>query len=436
MFAGPRKSITSLFLGDAEQQLIGREISHPTKAVATRAWAENQKMNTTNKAEHTDDNILQTELRHAHMSLLAERARVQDLESQLKSLMEQKYSNQSNIIDQLRTSQDKLREQLHLVIQSKMDLCESTSLEIERLRIIIAELTSHLTKAKGGASTINIDAILSKYNMNSQSNRHDKYNDQDHEDRKDNEQEDIDNRGLEEQLNNPRQYNEKLPPHLRPFPHRDISRIDIRTITKGDLITYPDPFAAVDLKYTGYKYLRDTNKWTKFTSSNISSTVFETRLGNHENIIGLEQAVLSMTKGEVARVWVPSRLGYGVHGAEPLIPPNTDLVFELTLVEIRNDFAISNQDDSDPLDPHQLAHIQQDDDGINANPMSETQYAAPHSQLTTNNLNTLNNMNNMNQNEETMPFQHDNQYNAQENELLGYDVDEYGANQQNSFQVL
>merc|ERR1712129_458187 len=51
-------------------------------------------------------------------------------------------------------------------------------------------------------------------------------------------------------------------------------------------------------------------------------------------------AVLSMTKGEVARVWVPSRLGYGVHGAEPLIPPNTDLVFELTLVEIRNDFAM------------------------------------------------------------------------------------------------
>ncbi len=31
----------------------------------------------------------------------------------------------------------------------------------------------------------------------------------------------------------------------------------------------------------------------------------------------------------------------------------------------------------------------------------------------------------------------DNQaYNSQENELLGYDADEYGSNQQNSFQVL
>merc|ERR1712154_412947 len=95
--------------------------------------------------------------------------------------------------------------------------------------------------------------------------------------------------------------------------------------------------------YTGYKYLVDSNRWTKFTSTNISSTVFETRLGNHENIIGLEQAVLSMTRGEVARVWVPSRLGYGVHGAEPLIPPNTDLVFELTLVEIRNNDAFMQQ---------------------------------------------------------------------------------------------
>eukprot|EP01083_Nonionella_stella_P305629 1066919_1 len=116
------------------------------------------------------------------------------------------------------------------------------------------------------------------------------------------------------------------PKTLQQFPHDNASRIDVRTVTKGDLVTYPDPFASVDLKYIGYKYLRETNKWTEFTISDHASKVFETRLGNYENIIGLEQAVLSMTKGEVVRVWIPSRLGYGVHGAEPLIPPNTDLV--------------------------------------------------------------------------------------------------------------
>merc|ERR1712130_876229 len=173
---------------------------------------------------------------------------------------------------------------------------------------------------------------------------------------------------------------------------------------EGDGSTYPDPFAAVDLKYTGYKHLVESGKWIKFTSPNISSTVFETRLGNHENIIGLEQAVLSMTKGEVARVWVPSRLGYGVHGAEPLIPPNTDLVFELTLVEIRNDFAMQQQ--SQQQVNEQQYDIDNDDDNNNELQLDEHE-------LTTNNLNTLNNINDN--------FDDD---------------DEYNANPQNSFQVL
>eukprot|EP00485_Elphidium_margaritaceum_P005731 CAMPEP_0202688294 /NCGR_PEP_ID=MMETSP1385-20130828/3812_1 /ASSEMBLY_ACC=CAM_ASM_000861 /TAXON_ID=933848 /ORGANISM="Elphidium margaritaceum" /LENGTH=406 /DNA_ID=CAMNT_0049343229 /DNA_START=366 /DNA_END=1586 /DNA_ORIENTATION=+ len=334
------------------------------------------------------------EIKHAHMSLLAERARVQELEEQVKTLMNQKYTNDSNIIDQLRSSQDALREQLHIVAQSKIDLCESTALEMERLRIIIAELTNHLLQFNGGGSNkIDIDAILSKYNTQiadyklassashlSTSQRITSSNigrpalgalDQASSDEKlnldhsNNQQlnevlitQILDDRPLEQQLNEPQLRDLNLPAHLQPFPHRDNSRIDIRTVTPGDGATYADPFAAVDLKYTGYKYLSEEGTWTKFTSTNISSTVFETRLGNHENIIGLEQAVLTMTKGEVARVWVPARLGYGVHGAEPLIPPNTDLVFELTLVEIRNDqfAALAGVDDDDD-------EVEMDDDG-------------------------------------------------------------------------
>ncbi len=243
MFAGPRKSITQLFTGNIEREIIGKEISHPTKAIATRAWAADQKsMDSTTPnapdeiASNRNVEALQTELRHAHMSLLAERSRVQELEGQLKTLMEKKYSSQSNIIDNLRSAQDKLREQLQLVIQSKMDLCESTALEIERLRIIIAELTKHLN------GKINIDAIMNKYkiNINSNANAHRQQEIKE-------EKMDIisDNRTLEEQLNSGTGIGNK------PFPHSDISRIDIRTIRHGDEETYPDPFAAVDLKYTG-----------------------------------------------------------------------------------------------------------------------------------------------------------------------------------------
>jgi len=226
------------------------------------------------------------------------------------------------------------------------------------------------------------------------------------------------NQTLEEQLNESQNlsYNPSISHDMQPFPHRDPSRIDIRTVTAGDGRTYPDPFAAVDLKYTGYKYLHETNEWTKFTSTNISLTVFETRLGNHENIIGLEQAVLSMTKGEVARVWVPSRLGYGVHGAEPLIPPNTDLVFELTLVEIRNDFQQQQQGQGQQggqgqgQQEVQGASVEMDDE--------EEEDEDEHQILTTNNLNTLNNING--------------HHNFDDED----DDDPYNANPQNSFQVL
>eukprot|EP01084_Bolivina_argentea_P273932 466759_1 len=184
MFAGPRKSITQLFTGTVERELIGKEISHPTKAIATRAWAADQKtmdiggnFDDDDIASNRNVEALQTELRHTHMSLLAERSRVQELESQLKSLMEKKYSSQSNIIDNLRSAQDKLREQLHLVIQSKMDLCESTALEIERLRIIIAELSQHLN------GKINIEAIMNKYKV-TMNNNNNKYKQEEKEEKK------------------------------------------------------------------------------------------------------------------------------------------------------------------------------------------------------------------------------------------------------------
>eukprot|EP01083_Nonionella_stella_P163846 540598_1 len=90
MFAGPRKSITQLFTGTVERELIGKEISHPTKAIATRAWAADQKtmdiggnFDDDDIASNRNVEALQTELRHTHMSLLAERSRVQELEREL-----------------------------------------------------------------------------------------------------------------------------------------------------------------------------------------------------------------------------------------------------------------------------------------------------------------------------------------------------------------
>ena len=403
MYAARRSitAISELFSG-AEPEVIGRDISAPTKSFATKEWAGNKSMSATPSKGGRSEEMSGAEMRHMHMQLLAERDRVKELEQDLKSMMAKKYENESSIIEQLRASQDKLREQLLFVVQSKMDLCESTALEIERLRLIIAELTNHLTKSKGSGSEIDIDSILSKYTQITSSQRtqlpysgdmKSKYFGDDLDDdplyandlkeeeatsyggqllsnqqqqqqqqqqrlhKESGNMQYIDRREMNEVLNDPQPRDPTLPRHLQPFPHNDTSRIDIRTVKVGDGKTWPDPFAAVDLQYTGWKYDRNIAKWNKFTSTQISSTVFETRLGNHENIIGLEQAVLTMTLGETARVWVPSRLGYGIHGADPLIPPNTDLVFELTLVAVRNEFEVGGGDGDEPLDPRQLDHI-------------------------------------------------------------------------------
>lgn len=334
-------------------------ISRPTKSFAVRAWAEddNDSMNI---------NEIQIELKHAHMQLLAERARVRDLQQEIKNVMENKYKSKSSIVSHLQQSQNRLREQLSLVIQSKMQLCESTAQEIERLRILVSMLVNKLESMDGNEPQIHVSLDYLRFNEMQMKMKNKMVEDDgninrnvnivhkmEYEKEEENAQENEDEADEDYEVmlqmttdgntshseNGYLITNEIFQNNVSDvFPHNNRSRIDARTIHKGEEGLFPDPFAAVDLKYVGYKFNSKTGRWHRFTNNNISSTVFETRLGNHENIIGLEQAVLSMTRSEVARVWVPSRLGYGMHGAQPLIQPNTDLIFELTLVEIRNEF--------------------------------------------------------------------------------------------------
>eukprot|EP01084_Bolivina_argentea_P273933 466760_1 len=151
------------------------------------------------------------------------------------------------------------------------------------------------------------------------------------------------------------------------FPHNDRSRIDIRTIEKGDDKTYVQPFGSVTVMYTGYKYLN--KEWIKFTTDDTDIREFETRLGNQENIIGLEQGILSMSLGEVSIIWIPSRLGYGQWGALPLIETHTDLIFKLRLLEIDNSFEIEDENNEEIIENiNENIHIIDDDNSEQALP--------------------------------------------------------------------
>lgn len=146
----------------------------------------------------------------------------------------------------------------------------------------------------------------------------------------------------------PPTFEQELADGYDPFPLRDSTKILMQTITPGDRATFAEPFAEVDVQYQGFRFVDD--RWQKFTTAAVDETVFVTQLGRHQNVIGLEQAILSMSKGEVCRVFVPSRLGYGEHGAEGLIPSNTDILFELTLVDVRNDVRTIDMEINDGLE--------------------------------------------------------------------------------------
>lgn len=51
-------------------------------------------------------------------------------------------------------------------------------------------------------------------------------------------------------------------------------------------------------------------------------------------IAGFREGLQKMRIGDKAMIFIPSHLGYGAQGTGSLIPPNTDLVFELELVEV------------------------------------------------------------------------------------------------------
>ena len=116
----------------------------------------------------------------------------------------------------------------------------------------------------------------------------------------------------------------------------------IKTIKAGDGKIYANINSFVIYKHIGYIYDRVTNTKKRYTNNWTSIGEFVTSLNNDENIIGLKHALCSMTKGEIAQVYIPSRLGYGNKGFTPpfsreSIPPNMDLILQLTFVNVEYD---------------------------------------------------------------------------------------------------
>lgn len=100
-------------------------------------------------------------------------------------------------------------------------------------------------------------------------------------------------------------------------------------IIEGDGKTIPQTGSIVTLDYVGY--LEDGSK---FDSTLERGRPFVFRVGCGEVIKGWDEGIVQMSKGERSKLTIPPALAYGSVGFPGLIPPNTTIVFEVTLIDV------------------------------------------------------------------------------------------------------
>jgi peptidylprolyl isomerase len=74
---------------------------------------------------------------------------------------------------------------------------------------------------------------------------------------------------------------------------------------------------------------------TKFDSSHDRGQPFECVIGVRRVIAGWDKGLMGMKEGGKRKLFVPAHLAYGERQVGPFIKPNSNLIFEIELLEVR-----------------------------------------------------------------------------------------------------
>jgi FKBP-type peptidyl-prolyl cis-trans isomerase FkpA len=82
-------------------------------------------------------------------------------------------------------------------------------------------------------------------------------------------------------------------------------------------------------------YVGTLTNGSKFDSSRDRNEGFSFKLGAGQVIQGWDKGVAGMKVGGLRKLTIPPEMGYGARGFPPVIPPNSTLVFEVELLQVR-----------------------------------------------------------------------------------------------------
>ncbi|RUL69578.1 FKBP-type peptidyl-prolyl cis-trans isomerase [Dyella choica] len=116
----------------------------------------------------------------------------------------------------------------------------------------------------------------------------------------------------------------------------DVTSLAIKDTVVGTGNTARDD-SEVRIQYTGWLYDSKAldHHGAKVDSSYDSGRPLSFTMGANEVVEGMESGVRGMKVGGKRTIIVPSRMGYGRRGAAPEVPPNSALVFDIELLEVR-----------------------------------------------------------------------------------------------------
>ncbi len=73
---------------------------------------------------------------------------------------------------------------------------------------------------------------------------------------------------------------------------------------------------------------------TEFDNSYKRNQYFQFQIGVRQVILGWETGLLGMKEGGKRTIFIPYKLGYGEDGAGELIPPKSNLIFEIEILKV------------------------------------------------------------------------------------------------------